>query len=69
MSLQTKFVEDSGLRLFVQRYLKEEKTKDFWEKIGTVVLDPLSRGKGSGGWRYMRNELKNSRKKRKLSII
>ena len=51
-----------GYQVVIQKILGDEKLEDFWLKVGEVFASVGSAGgKGSGGWRDIRNELKNKR--------
>ncbi len=54
-----------GLHKVLDKIIKDEKTDEFWKKVAEGLLYPISQGgKGTGGWRYLRNEIKKSRFKK-----
>lgn len=58
-----------GYRYFVNRILREQKIGKIWEKIEDLILDMgSSGGKGSKGWRYLRQEVKKKRYKKSTPI-
>ena len=57
-----------GYRRFVEKVLKEEKMEGFWAKAADLTLSVGSKGKGSGDWRYLRQELKKKRWKKRTEV-
>ena len=57
-----------GYRRFVEKVLKEEKMEGFWAKAADLTLSVGSKGKGSGVWRYLRQELKKKRWKKRTEV-
>jgi hypothetical protein len=60
--------EGKGYKKFVEQILKEEKMSEFWAKAGDLVLGTMVHGKGSGPWRYLRQELRDRRWRKKTEI-
>ncbi|MFZ5366474.1 MAG: Trp family transcriptional regulator [Patescibacteria group bacterium] len=57
-----------GYRRFVEKVLREEKIGEFWEKVEDLVLSAGSKGKGSGVWRYLRDERRKKRWEKRTEI-
>lgn len=58
-----------GYKYFIKRIATEEKIQKFWEQIEDIITSPgTSGGKGSGVWRYLRQEIKAKRRKRATAI-
>ncbi|MBI4999612.1 hypothetical protein HZB97_02480 [Candidatus Gottesmanbacteria bacterium] len=54
----------NGYKQFTQKILGEEKIRETWERIEDMVLSTMQKGKGSGPWRYLRQELHRKKYKR-----
>jgi uncharacterized protein YerC len=68
VNLNLKF-KGEGYRHFVNRVMTEQKVKKYWEQIQDMVLDVGSfGGKGSKGWRYLRQEVGKKRFKKSTPI-
>lgn len=53
-----------GYREILNKISKEEKLEDFFSKVlEEIVSVPASGGKGSGTWKYLRDELRKGRRK------
>ena len=51
-----------GLHQTLDKIIKDEKMDDFWKKIAEGALHPISLGgKGTKGWKYLRDEIRKSR--------
>lgn len=50
-----------GYQKIINKILREEQVKDFLEKVGESLTEVVSKGKGSGTWRYLNQELKTKR--------
>ncbi len=50
-----------GYQKIINKILKEEQVKDFLAKVGESLTEVVSKGKGSGTWRYLNQELKTKR--------
>lgn len=57
-----------GYKQFTDKILREEKIRKIWEKIEDSVLSTMSHGKGSGPWRYLKQELKRKQFQRKTDL-
>ena len=64
VSLSLKY-GSNGYKTILERISKEEKLEDFFAGIAEKLLSlPAAGGKGSGAWRYLRNEVQKSREKK-----
>lgn len=50
-----------GYQKIINKILKEEQVKDFLAKVGESLTEVMGKGKGSGTWRYLHQELKTKR--------
>lgn len=58
-----------GYRYFANRILREQKIGKIWEKIEDLVLAMGSAGgKGSKGWRHLKQEVQKKRRKKSTPI-
>ncbi|MBI4999416.1 hypothetical protein HZB97_01445 [Candidatus Gottesmanbacteria bacterium] len=53
-----------GYRRIIEKLLREEQVKDFLLRVGESLTDLMSKGKGSGTWRYLHHELKSKRREK-----
>ena len=58
----------AGYKNFVKKVLREKKTEMFWDKVEDLVLGALSHGKGSASWRYIRQERRKEKWKKKTEM-
>lgn len=55
----------NGYKAILERISKEEQLEEFFSGIAEKLLSiPASTGKGSGAWRYLRDEVRKSRNKK-----
>lgn len=53
-----------GYQKIINKILKEEQVKDFLAKVGESLTEVMGKGKGSGTWRYLNQELKTKRQRK-----
>lgn len=59
------YKESKYFKNVIKRILKDEKIDEFWQEVGEKITSLLSAGGSkSGAWRYLREEIKNKRKKK-----
>lgn len=56
---------NNGYKKAVDRILKDERLKDILNKTVQTLISPATKGKGSGTWRYLKQELEKKSKDRK----
>ncbi|PIU03766.1 hypothetical protein COT44_01260 [Candidatus Shapirobacteria bacterium CG08_land_8_20_14_0_20_39_18] len=55
----------SGYKRVIEKILREEKVKDFFLEMTEGLSDVAGQGRmGSGGWRYLSQEIKKKRKEK-----
>lgn len=59
-------IDGRGYQLMLKRLLTDEKIKDFLLQIGESLTELMSKGKGSGTWRYLHQELKTKRREKQF---
>lgn len=57
---------NNGYKKAINRILRDEKLKEILNKTAQVLISPATRGKGSGAWRYLKQELQKKSKDRKV---
>lgn len=57
-----------GYQKFTKRVLQEEKIAQFWEKAEDLILGAFSKGTRGAGWRYLHQEIKQKRWKKRTPI-
>ncbi len=55
----------NGYKKAVDRILRDEKLKEILNKTAQALITPATKGKGSGSWRYLRQELEKKTKDNK----
>lgn len=56
---------NNGYRKAVDRISRDENLKEILNKAARVLISPATKGKGSGTWRYLKQELEKKSKDRK----
>ncbi len=54
-----------GYKKAIDKILKDEKLKEILNKTAQALIAPATKGKGSGTWRYLKQELEKKSKGRK----
>ena len=45
-----------------EKIIRDEKMGDFWRKVAEVLLERIpDKGKGTAGWRYLKEEVKKKK--------